>query len=73
MHIKQFVDAGSMSRVLVYNRHPNGAVLNFTIDNGDEVTLYAGEAEIADLQSAIDVWVNEKAREIQKELLAEEE
>ena len=69
MLIKQFVDAGSMSRVLVYNRHPNGAVLNFTIDNGDEVTLYAGEAEIAALQTAIDVWVNEKA----KELLAEEE
>ena len=73
MLIKQFVDAGLMSRVLVYNRHPNGAVLNFTIGNGDEVTIYAGEAEIADLQSAIDVWVNEKAREIQKELFAEEE
>ena len=69
MQIKQFVVAGSMSRVLVYNRHPNGAVLNFTIDNGDEVTIYAGEAEIADLQTSIDEWVNEKA----KELLSEEE
>ena len=67
MHIKQFVDAGSMSRVLVYNRHPNGAVLNFTIENGDEVTIYAGEAEIRNLTDAIDTWCHDKAKELMSE------
>ena len=62
MEIKQSVNAGHMSRVLVYDRHPNGACVNFQMQNGDEVTLYAGEEQLRCLTEAIDTWFYDNAK-----------
>ncbi len=70
MEIKQFVNAGTLQRSLVYDRHPGGAVIVLTMASGDEVTLHAGVAEARDLESSIDKWfweIPENAEKREKE------
>jgi len=66
MEIKQFVNAGHVARVLVYDRHPSGACINLTMQNGDEVTLYAGEEQVRDLTDALDAWWTENSKKVEE-------
>tara|TARA_R100000152_G_C6769705_1_gene195645 strand:- start:1593 stop:1808 length:216 start_codon:yes stop_codon:yes gene_type:complete len=63
MEIRQIVNAGHLSRVLVYDRHPDGACINLVMQNSDEVTVNAGEDQLRALGGAIEEWLLEKYKE----------
>ena len=63
MEIRQIVNGGHLSRVLVYDRHPNGCCINLVMQNSDEVTVNAGEDQLRALSKAVEEWLLEKCKE----------
>ena len=66
MEIKHFVSAGHVSRSLVYDRYPSGACINLTMQNGDEVTVCAGEEQVRELTDALDAWWTENSKKVEE-------
>ena len=59
MKINQSVDAGPVSSAIVFDSYPKGAVVKFTMTNGDDVIIRTGRDELVDLEQAINEWLNQ--------------